>query len=319
MSEFMDWRGFRRLAEVTHHGDVMFLLLISLVRWPQVLFQVFDALDGFEPREGGAADWYAYIVRLLRLASGNSWKAMFDEISQGRNRICTGLLWMCKALEIIAVDPQDAYATPGDVVSLGVSQKKYAIAGVGPGSQRLKRVLEGVQAAGFAFPDHVASSQDIRSYGSRVQILVDLIVGRESQMARGYGMRALLSLLQRQHGLQVWDGMSMSELAVWLPDENNHLAPLSTWQAGAVRARFGMSPLAVSGMACLWGTVKHAHLDVLSRATNKEILNVVTAPLDEPMASSHVQAARHGRVLRSIPVPAVWVARMHQNHKAAGE
>jgi len=297
----------------------MFLLLISLVRWPQVLLQVFDALDGFEPREGCAADWYAYVVRLLRLASGNSWKAMFDEISQGRNRICTGLLWMCKALEIIAVDPQDAHATPGDVVSLGVSQKTYAIAGVEPGSRRLSQVLQGVQAAGFAFPDRVASSQDITSYGARIKSLVDLIVGKDSQMARGYGTRALLSLLQREHGIQVWDGTSMSELASLLPDENNHLTPLLTSQAGAVRVRFGMSPLAVSGMACLWGTVNQVHLDVLSRATNKDILNVVTAPLDEPMASSHVQAARRGRVLRSIPVPAVWVARMFQNHVASGE
>ena len=123
MSEFKEWCGFRRLAEVRHPGDVMFLLLIACVRWPQVLFQVFDALDGFEPRGGCAADWYAYLVRLLRPASGNSWKAMFDEISQGRNRCCTGLLWLCKALEIVAVDPQDA--TPGEVVMLGANGRRY--------------------------------------------------------------------------------------------------------------------------------------------------------------------------------------------------
>ena len=125
VSEFMEWRGFRRLAEVRHPGDVMFLLLISCVRWPQVLFQVFDALDGFEPREGCAADWYAYLVRLLRLASGNSWKAMFDEISQGRNRCCTGLLWLCKALGVVVDGPRDA--TPGEVLNLGVSQKKLML------------------------------------------------------------------------------------------------------------------------------------------------------------------------------------------------
>ena len=100
---------------------------------------------------------------------------MFDEISQGRNRCCTGLLWLCKALEVVAGD-----ATPGEVVTLGVSQKTYVIAGVGSGSQRLKQVLEGVQAADFVFPDNVASSQAISSYGSRVTTLVDLIVGRES-------------------------------------------------------------------------------------------------------------------------------------------
>ena len=108
----------------------------------------------------------------------------------------------------------------------------------------------------------------------------------------------------------------MSDLAALVPDENGHLAPLFTSNAHSVRHRFGMSPLAVSAMACCWGTVKPAHLDVLSRATNKEILNVVTAPPEEPMASSQAAATRRGRVLRSIPVPAVWVASVHQNHMA---
>ena len=195
-------------------------------------------------------------------------------------------------------------------------KKTYAIADVGPGSQRLDKILQGVYAAGFAFPDSVASSQDISSYSSRVTTLVNLIVGREAHMARGYGVRVLLSLLQREHGIHVWDGMRMSDLAALLPDQNSHLTPLFTLPARAVRTRFGMSPLAVSAMACLWGTVNEAHLDVLPRATNREILNVVTAPPDEPMASSQVDAARRGRVLRSIPVPAVWVARLHQFHQA---
>ena len=317
VSEFMEWRGFRRLSEVRHPGDVMFLLLVACVRWPQVLFHVFDALDGFEPRGGCAADWYAFLVRLLRVAGGKPWKAMFDEISQGRNRCCTGLLWLCKALGVVAVGSLGA--TRGEEVTLGVSQKFYVIADVGPGSQRLKEVLEGVEAAGFTFPERVASSQDIISYCSRVTTLVELIVGSDARMARGYGVRVLLSLLQREHGAQVWNGMRMSDLAALVPDENSHLTPLLAWRADEVRSRFGMSPLGVSAMACLWGTVNEAHLAVLPRATNREILNVVTAPLDEPMASSQVQAARCGRVLQCIPVPAVWVARLHQNHQAKGE
>ena len=178
----------------------------------------------------------------------------------------------------------------------------------------MKRVLDGVRETGFAFPHSVASSQDIRSYGARVTVLVDLIVGKDAQMARGYGVRALLSLLQREHGVDVWDRLDMSELASWLPDERCHLTPLLTMQAVAVRHRFGVSPLAVSGLACLWGAANPAHLDVLSNVTNKDILNIVTAPLEEPMASSQVEAARRGQLLRSIPVPAVWVAHLHQHH-----
>ena len=55
VSQFMAWRAFGSLAEVREPGDVMFLLLTACVRWPAVLFQAFDALDGFEPRAGCVA------------------------------------------------------------------------------------------------------------------------------------------------------------------------------------------------------------------------------------------------------------------------
>ena len=42
-----------------------------------------------------------------------------------------------------------------------------------------------------------------------------------------------------------------------------------------------------------------------------QLVNVVTAQLDELMASSQDEAIRRGRVLQMIPVPAVWVARMY--------
>ena len=317
LKEFMEWRGFRSFSEVRHAGDVMFLLLMAHVRWPLVLFKAFDALDGFEPRGGCAADWFAYLVRLLRVASGNSWKAMFDEIGQGRNRCHTGLLSLCKALGVVKAGFEPRPEGSCELVTLGKSQKSYVIGDVGSCSQRLQAVLSGVQAAGFVFPEGVPSIRDINSYRSRVMTLVDLIVSEEAHMSRGYAARTLMSLLQIEHGTHVWDEMKMSELAELLPDENSHLMPLSTWLARDVRIRFGLSPLAVSGMACLWGTVNQAHLEMLPRATNRDILNLVTAPLGEPMASSQVEAARCGRVLRSIPVPAVWIARMYQSHEAA--
>ena len=69
----------------------------------------------------------------------------------------------------------------------------------------------------------------------------------------------------------------MSDLAALLPDENSHLAPLSKMATSDVRHRFGLSPLALSGMTCFWGTVNPAHLDALSHATSKDVLNIVTA------------------------------------------
>ena len=294
----------------------MFLLLVACVRWPAVLFHISDTFDGFEPRSSTASDWCAFLVRLLRFASGNPWPAMFKEISQGRNRCYTGLLWLCKTLGIVSAldEPRDG----DDVVILGLSQKKYLVADIAVGSQRLQQVLLGVQVAGLALPDTVASSQDILSFSSRIMTLVGLIVGRESHMSRGYVSRVLLSMLQREHGIDVWDCLTMSDLSELLPDENCHLGPLLHMSARSVRTRFGISPLALSGVACLWGTVNPAHLHVLTDATSKDILNAVSAPVEEPMASSQVKASRCGRLLRSIPVPAVWVASLSRRRAEIG-
>ena len=101
------------------------LLVAACARWPEVLFKAFDVLDGFEPRAECAVGWYGYLVRLLRVADGNSWKPMFDEISQGRNRCYTGLLWLCKILGVVecSLDPPMS----SNVVKLGASQKMYLL------------------------------------------------------------------------------------------------------------------------------------------------------------------------------------------------
>ena len=328
LAEFMDWRGVRSFSEVRQAGDVMFLLLMAAVRWPMVLFRAMDQFQGFEPRRASAADWYGYLVRLLRVADGHSWKAMFDEIRVGRNSALTGLLWLCRTLGIVTLlseEATEADAPPDRVLFLGVTQKKYILADVGPGTQRLEQIMVGVQSAGFAFPGEslpwfigaALSRQEIRDYRDCVVRLVDLIVIGEANLSRGYVSRSLLSLLQREHGDHVWDDLNMSELAELLPDENNHLTPLLSRPAREVRTRFGFSPLAVSGMACLWGKVKSAHVEALQSAIYKDILNIVTCQPAEPMASSQVEAVRRGRVISFIPVPEVWVPRWHELHHDA--
>ena len=129
-------------------GDVTFLLIIACVRWSAVVYQAMGALDGFEPRSGSPAGWHLYLVRLLRLADGHTWKAMFNEIIQGRGGFHFGLLWLCKTLGVVRDCPEDA--TGCEVVKLGVSQKAYTFQEPWQSYQRLKELFEAVVRPGSA-------------------------------------------------------------------------------------------------------------------------------------------------------------------------
>ena len=133
MMDFLDWRGYHSVVQLFEPGDILFLLLMACVRWPEVLRQAIAALEGFEPRDGRPEDFYAYLVRLLRLADGHTWKRMFDEISQGRNRCCYGLLWLCKSLGFVRKYVNGE--TDVEVVTIGVRQKKYVIERLGANAE----------------------------------------------------------------------------------------------------------------------------------------------------------------------------------------
>ena len=175
----------------------MFLLLLACVRWPEVLRQAIAALEGFEPRDGRPEDFYAYLVRLLRLADGQTWKHMWEEINQGRNTCNYGLLWLCKFLGI-AREHVDGDADV-EVVRIGASQKMYVIERLRANSaNRISQIFQGVQASLASsqdrrlFPCLLASCQDIVSFLLRVCSLVDLVVGNGSTVARGYCTRAMI-------------------------------------------------------------------------------------------------------------------------------
>ena len=175
--------------------------------------------------------------------------------------------------------------------------------------QALEEIFAGVRAADFSFPTALASSQALAAC-RRISELVSLVVGAQSTLARGYCCRAMMSLVELQHGPEAWDAVPMRELVDFLPDENSNLAPLLSWTARDVRLRFGMSPLSVSGAACCWGTVNPEHLPALRHASFKAIVNVVAVAAEEPMASCQVEAEERGYVLRFVSVPAVWLQRL---------
>ena len=312
VQDFLTWRGYSSIAAIEHPGDVLFLLLVGCVRWPPLVFRAMDLRHGFEPRDATAADWTAYLKRLLAYANGFDWKDMFDLISPGRSRIVFGMTWLGKHLGIIRK------ATPDDVevdcITLGVWQRKYVMLPAASSQDMIQGMLDGFGAANFRFPANLRSADDIASFCDSVAGVVDLVVGADSTLGRGYCCLKFLSLQQRLCGDDVWDPAGMSTLARVLPDENMNLNPLLSWSAKQVRIRFGMSPVSVAGSACFWGTVQDWKVRRLRAKSNKEILNAVASPAEAPMSSCVAEAQSRRDALIYIPAPGVWVSSLVGRH-----
>ena len=283
----LKWRCVSSVRMLMEPGDWMFLCVMACVKWPYVVSEAFSLLQDLEPRTATAVQWYGYLIRLLGHASGRCWKSMHDAISPGRSRCNFGLVWFCKHMGVIAK------IMPGTecsgALALGVSQLPYTLGDEASSQGKLQAMMDGIQCKPLAFPttctsETLASSQAIR-FGTSVSELCSHIVGPDSELARGYVGRKLLCLLQREWGPSAWDNITMQDLQAWLPDQNGHCESLGKCRGEEVRKRFGMSPVSVSGVACMWGVVNKKHLPALDDAGATEVLNAITRHMDETASS----------------------------------
>ena len=305
---FLAWRGFNSVCDIQHPGDVMMLMFVGCIRWPLVVFQIWNLREGFEPRIATASDWHAFLVRLLNFAAGHVWKEMHDCISPGRSGINFGLVWLCKALGIIrkATNSDQVSSTVG----LGVLQTRYVLLDQACSQESLQGIIDGVAKVAFRFPGTMATFSQLRAFCQHVSELVDHIVGSQSTLARGYCCGKFLRLLERVHGEEMWDDLDMGVLADIVADENEHLHCLRQWKAGEVRRRFGVSPLAVSGLSCFWKTVPTERIRRLKAKTNSQILNAAILSPGSAFDACQEQARLRGQWLHFIVPPNVWAARL---------
>ena len=270
-------------------------------------------LKGFEPREMTAGNWHEYLVRALRLASGQRWKSMHEAMSPGRSRCHFGLVWLCKQMNVVRKMAEDEVG--GEQVFLGASQLPYALLSPACSHDKLKNLLEGIATCKVVFPQ--ASSQGaVLEYARQIAELCQFVVGKDAELSRGYSQRRFLSFLERRWGWAVWDDVRMDVLSAWMPDEQGHLDSLHGWPGSLVRRRFGMSPLAVSGQSCMWGAVAAKHLEALRDASAIDILNAVirsSLHAGGSMASSHDGRAGSSQGMFHVATPTERVADLWAN------
>ena len=196
---------------------------------------------------------------------------------------------------------------------LGVSQTRYVFLDQASSHDRLQKMIDGFAALRFRFPSNMRTSDDLAAFCTAVSQVVDLVVGADSTLARGYCCLKFFTLQQRLLGPCMWDSADMAKLAGFLPDENKYLDKFQGMTAQAVRMRFGMSPVSVAATACFWGTVPEWKLTRLRAKSVKDILSAVSSPPAEPMASLVREARDRGEALTYIVSPNVWVAELVQD------
>lgn len=302
LAGFLRWRGETSWTAIVDPGDWMLLVVVACVKWPPVVAQAIPLLVGFEPRNGTADGWRAYLGRLVKAADGRCWQDLHRSTSPGRIRCYFGLVWFCKALDLLG--SIDGKADGGDVINLGASQKGWLLR---EGLGRLLEVLEGGRKSGVRLP--AASSQDsmpalrqVRAHGNKLQRISSVIWGERGVYASGTLCRMLLGLMEQEYGEEVWDELTLGELMRWIPDMQGHMELVAAMRGKDARRRFGMSPLGVARDACMWGMVRKEDAQLLASASPQEVLNAIAG--FEPRASA---SSKGDQADAFWPQPHEWV------------
>jgi hypothetical protein len=87
------------------------------------------------------------------------------------------------------------------------------------------------------------STPDVETLVLKVIALSEAVCGTTTPSGVGMLARRLLALAEHRLGEEVWDACKMEVLVQASPDLGHHVACLSSFAAGVVRRRFGVSPL----------------------------------------------------------------------------
>ena len=161
------------------------------------------------------------------------------------------------------------------VCELGQSQRRYVLLPEEQTLRRLAEMMATIRSAGeeilggmvlavapaasqeeaVAILEPTAGISGVESLVAKVIALSQAMCGTTAPRCVGLLARGLLSLVEHRGGEAVWDACGMGVLTQASPDLCHHVAALSSWSAGEVRRRFGMSPVWVSAFAGMWDSV----------------------------------------------------------------
>ena len=304
VKDFLDWRAVASLESITHPRDWSFLATVASVRTPRVVAQAISRLEGAEPREMTLEDWRAYLLRLLDCADGNDWHDMWEYIApHGTSQLnqWPGLCHWARSLKLLRKLEQGHEAdeapksrktraprTEGRVLRLGRGLLCYELLPPAQSHEALEGLLR-LRPPVWPSCEQVAARNEapLHCFAEVVSEAVAACMPGDAGSGIQYSTRRLLSLLEMQHGPQVWDPLTMAELQQMASDANKHTGRLAHWGCEQVRRHFGMSPLQISSAASSWESVNKADGDYLSQLSPTQIFNSIRTLHRTEAAPSH--------------------------------
>ena len=260
-------------------GDVFFVCLISLVKWPCLLTQALSQLEtsGIATRTATAADWRQFLVELCRFVDGRPVADELRSISPGRTAAVCGLLWTATHWGVLQKVSQGVEPIGGATVfALCSMQQRNMLLPEETGIAALERAMDVVRRTSLQYPGSgQVTATLLQNVVMTVGELCRELCGKSSTLRMGGLARRLLSIVEMRCGPGVWDECDMAMFSGVLPDMKNYAGCLRTCKVGEVRRRFGMSPLSVSAMACLLGEVPAASLKKALRVKYVSIFRAV--------------------------------------------
>ena len=280
-----DFFGRRDAALPLNASEWMFIFIVANAKWPAIVRRALGAASGMDTSAGTAEQYYALLVSFLEIADGNAWNGMLRTSSPKRIGTCTGLVYFAKKLGAIAKLDTPSTCGSGRVFRLGATQTAYVLEDPGAATQRFRDWRESITSAGL---DPVPAAQRLRPDGCEVSAaaagcflrgvssLTDVLLASAcgSKYAGPCVKRRVAMMLEILCGQHVWDDVPMTALNVCAPDVHGHVVPLLDLSSRDVRRAFGVSPLHVSGRACLWGMVPEGQMRSLDATASSTILRI---------------------------------------------
>ena len=292
------------------HGDVVFVCLVAMAKWPSLLRRALKVLDAenLDPRLATAAEWRGLLLTFLDLCDGIPARDELKSITPGRTAACFGLIWLCKRLRLLAkVSPRSLFQPAGNQrrYKLGCLQNEYYLLPEAGAVAALQHLMDACRTAAIGFPppfwhgpagwqhgpagspalSQELPTQALELLAKDVHGLSLAICGSGNQLAAGTLSRRLLNIVEERFGITAWDGCQMSVLSEILPDICLNVPnAIQDRLAGDFRKRFGMSPLIVTAMACLWSSVPSPQRKGALKATHLQVLRAV-----EKCSNPHAQ------------------------------
>ena len=163
------------------------------------------------------------------------------------------------------------------VFALGSMQQRYMLLPEETGIAALERAMDVVRRTSLQYPaSGQVTATELQNVVTTVEKMCRELCGQGSILRMGGLARRLLSIVEMRCGRGVWDECDMAMFSGVLPDMKGYAVCLRKCKVGEVRRCFGMSPLSISAMACLWGEVPEPSLRKALKATYVSILRAVS-------------------------------------------